>query len=199
VGHGVLTRLWLLLVVLSVACAARRDNSHINLEPPTDQTTLGPGDVFQLQIVGEKDLPLEYQVASDGTVNLPFVHQVKVAGLEPQQVERLVAERLVELQVLSDPSVVVTVKEYASKRISVLGQVQKPGSFPFTSGMTLIQVISLAGGLTAIAEADRVNLTRHSKTGSRTVVLSIEAITEGRSPDIPLQAGDQIFVHERIF
>ncbi|HEX9618628.1 MAG TPA: polysaccharide biosynthesis/export family protein [Polyangiaceae bacterium] len=193
-------RLLVLLLTLCVAaCASRHDNSHFVLEPPTDQTTLGPGDVFQLQIVGEKDLPLEYQVASDGTVNLPFVHTLKVAGLEPQEVERRVRERLIELQILRDPSVVVTVKEYQSKRVSVLGQVQKPGSFPFTSGMTLIQVISLAGGLTAIAEADRVNLTRNSKNGSRTVVLSLEAITEGRSPDIPLQAGDQIFVHERIF
>lgn len=192
-------RFLILLMMLCAACSSHRDNSHVVLDPPTDQTTLGPGDVFQLQIVGEKDLPLEYQVASDGTVNLPFVHTLAVAGLEPQEVEQLVRERLIELQILSDPSVVVTVKEYQSKRVSVLGQVQKPGSFPFTSGMTLIQVISLAGGLTAIAEADRVNLTRHSKSGSRTVVLSLEAITEGRSPDIPLQAGDRIFVHERIF
>ncbi|MEB2324421.1 MAG: polysaccharide export protein, partial [Sorangiineae bacterium] len=61
------------------------------------------------------------------------------------------------------------------------------------------QAISLAGGLKSIAHHDRVNLTRKLKQGAKTVVVSVDAITEGRSPDIPLQAGDQIYVHERIF
>jgi polysaccharide export outer membrane protein len=65
--------------------------------------------------------------------------------------------------------------------------------------MTLIQAVSQAGGLTSIANKDRVNLTRRSKTGSKTVVISVDAITEGRSRDIPLQAGDQIYIHERVF
>jgi polysaccharide export outer membrane protein len=81
----------------------------------------------------------------------------------------------------------------------VLGQVQRPGSFPLTPGMTLVQAISNAGGLNAIANGDRVNLTRKDKQSATTVVLSFDSITDGRSPDIPLQAGDQIYVHERVF
>jgi protein involved in polysaccharide export with SLBB domain len=65
--------------------------------------------------------------------------------------------------------------------------------------LTLIQAVSQAGGLTAIANLNRVNLTRRSGRGSRTVELSIGTIMEGRSPDIPLQSGDRIFVHERLF
>ena len=152
-----------------------------------------------MQIVGEPELPQTYQVASDGTVDLPYLSELKVAGLEPHEIARLSRRRLIEKKVLTDPIVVVTVKEDASTKISILGQVQKPGSFPYAQGMTLIQAISLAGGLSGLANDDRVNLTRRSKTGSRTVVLSVEAITEGRSPDIPLQAGDQIYVHGRIF
>jgi polysaccharide biosynthesis/export protein VpsN len=83
--------------------------------------------------------------------------------------------------------------------VTVLGQVSKPGSFPLTPGLSLIQAISLAGGFNSIANKDRVNLTRKSKKGTQTVVLSVDAITDGRSPDVPLQAGDQIYVHERIF
>jgi polysaccharide export outer membrane protein len=188
-----------LLITALLACGSSKTNSHVNLPPPTEQSALGPGDVFHMEIVGEKDLPTEYQVASDGTVDFPYIHSLKIEGLEPQQVARLVRQRLVQQKFLTDPSVIVTVKEYNSKRITVLGQVQKPGSFPFAPGMTLIQVVSLAGGLTSIANKDRVNLTRKEKDGSRTVVMSVEAITEGRSPDIPLQAGDQIYVHERIF
>jgi len=182
-----------------LGCGASQDNSNVKLPAPVESTTLGPGDVFTLQVVGEKELPSEYQIASDGTVDLPYIHSLKVSGLEPQEVARLVRKRLIEEKILNDPSVVVSVKEYNSKRITVLGQVAKPGSFPLTPGLTLIQAISLAGGLTAIANHDRVNMTRQTKTGRTTVVLSIDAITDGRSPDLPLQAGDSIYVHERVF
>jgi polysaccharide biosynthesis/export protein VpsN len=181
-------------------CAPKADNRHVSLAPPTEANTIGPGDVFRLEIVGERDLPKEYQVASDGTVDIPYLQRVTVSGLEPQEVARLVRQKLIDKKILTDPSVVVSIKDHASKRVTILGQVQKPGSFPLTPGLTLIQAISLAGGLNAIANTDRVNLTRKNKNGSaRTVVLSVEAITDGRSPDIPLQAGDQIFVHDRVF
>ena len=186
-------------LLLLWGCSSRADNSHIKLAPPVESTTVGPGDVFNLEIVGEKDLPKEYQVASDGTVDLPYIQRLKVDGLEPQQIARLVRRTLIKKQILQDPSVIVTIQEYNSKRVTVLGQVQKPGSFPLTPGLTLIQAISQAGGLNSIANRDRVNFTRKGKDGSNTVTLSVEAITAGRSPDIPLQAGDQIYVHERIF
>lgn len=191
---------WLLVAsVLLAGCGPAATNQHVELPTPVESTSLGPGDVFQMEIVSEKDLPDEYQVASDGTVDLPYIHRQKVEGLEPQQVQELVTKKLVEMKILSNPSVIISVKEYNSKKITVLGQVQKPGAFPFMSGLTLIQAISLAGGLNSIANHDRVNLTRKLKNGAKTVELSIDAITEGRSPDILLQAGDQIYVHERIF
>lgn len=181
------------------ACGPKVDNSRIKLPPPLQSTTLGPGDVFTLEVVGEKDLPKEYQVASDGTVDFPYIHRLEVRGLEPQEIARTVREQLREQRILTDPSVIVSVKEYNSKRVTVLGEVRKPGSFPLTTGMTLVQAISDAGGLSAIANGDRVNLTRKHQAGATTVVISFDAITAGRSQDIPLQAGDQIFVNERIF
>ena len=152
-----------------------------------------------MEIVGEKELPREYQVASDGTVDLPYLQTVMVAGLEPQQIARLIHKLLIEKQILSNPSVVVQVKEYNSRRVTVMGQVAKPGIFPYTTGLTLIQALSQAGGPTGIANLDKVNLTRRVGGGSRTVVISIGTIMEGRSADIPLQSGDRIFVHERLF
>jgi len=180
-------------------CGGSNDNLHLNLPAPTEKSTVGPGDVFVMEVVGEKDLPREYQVASDGAVELPYLHTVPVAGLEPQEVARLIRKLLIEKGILSDPSVVVQVKEYNSRRVTVLGQVSKPGTFPYTPALTLIQAISQAGGLTSIANLDRVNLTRRIGAGSRTVVISIGSIMEGRSADIPLQSGDRIFVHERLF
>ncbi|MDX2051596.1 MAG: polysaccharide biosynthesis/export family protein [Polyangiaceae bacterium] len=189
----------LCLLSCAVGCSAHSDNASVRLPDPVESSTLGPGDVFRMEIVGEKDLPQEYQVASDGSVDLPYLHTVMVSGLEPQVVARLVRKLLIEQKFLTDPSVIVSVKEYNSKRVTVLGQVQKPGSFPLTPGLTLIQAISLAGGFNSIAAGDQVNLTRKTKSGSKTVVVSIDAITDGRAQDIPLQASDQIFVRERVF
>jgi polysaccharide export outer membrane protein len=180
------------------ACAGR-PRSRINLPPPVESTTIGVGDVFVISIVGEDKLPKEFRVAPDGTVDLPYIHRIQAAGLEPQELAELVRKKLVEADVLRDPSVAVDVKEYNSKRIVVLGQVQKPGSFPLTPGFTLIQAISQAGGFNAIANRDRVNLTRKNGHQARTIILSVDAITDGSLPDIPLQAGDTIFVTERVF
>jgi polysaccharide biosynthesis/export protein VpsN len=191
---------WLyLLIALVCACSSSRGGHPSNLAPPTERYVLGPGDTFTLEIVGEKDLPEQYQVASDGTVDFPYVHTLKVADLEAQEVARLVRERLIAEKVLSDPSVVVQVKEYASRHVTLLGQVSKPGSYPLLPGMSMIQAISQAGGLTAVASGTHVNLTRKTRKGQQTVEVDVVAISEGRAPDVPLQAGDQIYVHERIF
>ena len=189
----------LLAALLAVLGCAGRPKSRVNLPPPVESTTIGAGDVFVLTIVGEDKLPKEFRVAPDGTVDLPYIHRVQVAGLEPQEIVDLVRKKLMEADILRDPSVAIDVKEYNSKRVVVLGQVQKPGSFPLTPGFTLIQAISQAGGFSAIANRDRINLTRKTAGQTRTIVLSVDAITDGTLPDIPLQAGDTIFVGERIF
>ncbi len=186
-------------LLLSFACGGSNENRGLNLPVPTEKSTIGEGDVFTMEIVGEEGLPKEYQVASDGSVDLPYLHTVQVTGLEPQEIARLVRKLLMEKQFLSDPSVVVQVKEYNSRRVTIMGQVSKPGTFPYKTGLTLIQALSQAGGVTGIANLDKVNLTRRTGNGSRTVVISIGTIMEGRSADIPLQSGDRIFVHERIF
>ena len=187
------------LVVLVPACTSSAGAQRPALATPTERYVLGPGDTFTMEIVGEKDLPHEYQVASNGTVDFPYVHTLKISDLEAQEVARLVRARLIAEKVLSDPSVVVQVKEYASRKVTLLGQVAKPGSYPLLPGMSLIQAISQAGGLTAVASGSHVNLTRKTAKGQQTVEFDVGAISEGKAPDVPLQAGDQIYVHERIF
>lgn len=188
------------LLAGSVSCGGAPATSRVALPPPSERNMLGPGDVFSVEIVGEKDLPREYQIASDGTVELPYIHTLTVTGLEGPQVARLIRKRLIEEKILKDPSVVVQVKEYNSRRITLLGQVAKPGTFPFTPGLTLVGAVSLAGGLTAIAKSSRVVLTRKLETGGlRTVEINADPIIQGRAPDIPLQSGDRIFVDERLF
>jgi len=188
----------LLLLVVLAGCAGR-PHGRLDLPAPVESTTLGAGDVFVLTIVGEDKLPKEFRVAPDGTVDFPYIHRLRVEGLEPQEIAELVRQKLIEQDILTNPSVSVDAKEYNSKRVTVLGQVQKPGSFPLTPGFTLVQAISTAGGFNSIANRDRVNLTRKTGDKARTVVVSVDAITDGSQPDILLQAGDTIFVVERLF
>ena len=195
-------REWLQVSVVPLllcGCGSTNGNMRVNLPTPTEDASVGPGDVFTMEVMGEKEIPREYQIASDGTVDLPYLQTVHVAGLEPQEISRLIRRLLIEKGILQEPSVVVQVKEYNSRRVTIMGQVAKPGMYPYTRGVTLIQALSQAGGPTGIANLDKVNLTRRTTGGSRTVVISIGTIMEGRSADIPLQSGDRIFVHERIF
>ena len=189
----------LILANLLPGCGPRVDNSRANLPSPTESSTVGAGDVFTMQIIGERDLPTEYQIGPDGFVNLPYVHRVHVEGLEPQEISDLVSKKMIEAKILLDPSVIIRVREYTSKRILIMGQVARVGSYPFTPGLSLVTAISMAGGFSALAKRDHVSLTRRLKTGRKTVILSVDAIMEGKSPDVMLQAGDQIYVEERIF
>jgi polysaccharide export outer membrane protein len=190
----------LLSLLLAGACGHGGGAQRVNLPAPSERSVVGPGDVLTIEIVGEKELPKEYQVASDGSVDVPYVHAVKVAGLDPHQIVGSLRQALIDAKVLTDPSVIVSVKEYHSQRVTLLGQVAKPGSYPFTSGLTLIQAVSLAGGLTVIADEDSVTITRKADNGKTySAVLSAAPIMVGRAADIPLQAGDQIYVRERLF
>ncbi len=201
--HVILRRRQVLLYFTScsalLACQPSGSAEAPRLRAATRNTTLGPGDVLKMEIVGEKDLPTEYQVAADGTVSFPYIQDLDVAGLEPQELAKKIRTQLIEKKILTDPSVIVTVTEYRSKTVTVLGQVQKPGSFPLSPGMTLLQAVSMAGGFTSIAQKTRVNLNRVSDGKAETVVINVELIYEGTSDDILLQSGDTIYVNERVF
>jgi len=196
-------RLWRLFLalpfVLLLACG-RAHPGPPNLPIPTPSTTVGPGDVFQVRVLGEKDLPEEYRVQPDGTVDFPYLDRLVVGGLEPQQIEELIKKQLVDRKILRDPQVTLVVKQYNSKKVSVIGAVQKPGSLPWSEGMKLVEAISLSGGLTSIADGNHVRIIR-TVGPSRTVSawVSLEDITDGQLPDIPLQAGDTISVAQRLF
>ncbi|MFT3769224.1 MAG: polysaccharide biosynthesis/export family protein [Minicystis sp.] len=187
----------LILAFSGVACGP--PPKPLSLPPPVEVTTLGVGDTIEIRVVGEEKLPVGYTVAPNGTIDFPYVKRIKIAGLEPQEVADLVRQKLIERQILNDPNVSVNIKEYNSKRFEVMGEVQRPGSFPMTSGMTLLRAISMAGGFNAMAKRSEVTIRRHSKDGTRAATVSVEDIIDNRIPDPPLQAGDSINVPQKVF
>jgi len=187
-------------LVFTEAACSRAHHGVAKLPAPSLSTVVGPGDVFEVYVLGEKEIPKEFRIQPDGTIDFPYLDRVTVAGLEPQQIEELLKKELVERRILVSPQVTLIVKQYNSKKVSVVGAVQKPGSLPWTEGMKLIDAISLAGGLTSLADGDHVRITRNveaSKTVTATV--SVDDITDGKLQDIPLQAGDTIKVDQRVF
>ena len=190
--------LTLALLGPSAGCSNRVTTAGA-LPAPSSAYTLGPGDRFELLVVGE-NFPKDYTVASDGTIDLPMLHRQSVSGYEAQDLASHLRQLLIDGKFLRDPVIIVTVREFNSKRITVGGAITKPGDYAFTPGLTLLRIISSAGGFTGAANRTNVLITRRTEKGQRvTVPFSVDAISEGRTSDVPLQAGDNVYVHESKF
>jgi protein involved in polysaccharide export with SLBB domain len=196
---GAMHRLSWFCCALVVACSGGAPPP--NLPAATPSTSLGPGDLVQIDVVGEKDLPKEFRVQPDCSIDFPYIDRVKaVCGLEPQQLVDKLRATLEQKQILTNPQITLMVKQYASKKVSVIGQVNKPGSVPWTDGLRLFDVISQSGGFTSIADSKHVVLTRQIGGGRTvTVNVNVDGIGDGTQPDIPVQAGDTIKVDSRVF
>jgi len=181
-----------------VACGAATTNPGA-IPPAVEDTTLGVGDVFDVRVYGEEELSDEYRVAQDGTIDFPLVGRVEVIALEPPQVADRIAERLSAGEFLRNPQVSVMVSEYNSKRVSVIGAVERAGTFPMQPGLTIVNAISLAGGFSPLASRGEVVVTRRTDGEVNRYTISIDDITRGNAHDFALQPADIVFVPERIF
>lgn len=173
--------------------------------PPTAPTAplaadeLGTGDVVQVRVFREEDLGGTYRVGDDGTIEFPLIGTVQLVGRKPEQVGEEIRARLAD-GYLVDPQVSVFVKERKSQKVHVLGQVNKAGSFPFESGMSVVQAITNAGGFTKLASQNRVTVTRVGADGEkRTFEVPVGDIGSGKAVNFQLSPGDIVFVPEAIF
>lgn len=160
---------------------------------------IGPGDMLKIQVYGEAQLTGTYQVSPEGSIMFPFIGEVRVEGLNNFSLAARIAEMLKD-GYINDPQVTVLVEEFVSKRIFVLGQVKKAGSFPIRTRMSVIEAISLSGGFTDFADISNVVVTRKGREGKeKRFVIDIKQIVNGTKENFYLNAGDIIFVSERFF
>ena len=89
-------RVLALLLAVTVAACSGSPPPPRNLPPPVQSTALGPGDVLEITVVGEKELPHEFKIAADGTLDFPYVKQLAAAGLEPQELADHLKKKLVD-------------------------------------------------------------------------------------------------------
>jgi polysaccharide export outer membrane protein len=163
-----------------------------------NDTQLGPGDVFDIRVYEEPQLSGLYRVSADGSINFPLIGQVQVEKQTPPELGKTLEARLAD-GYLRSPHVSIFVKEYNSKRISVLGQVNKPGTFPYTDSMNVIEAVTLAGGFTPIAAKNDTVVTRSDGNAKTRVQVRVESISEGHDRNFCLRPGDIVFVPERVF
>jgi len=159
---------------------------------------LGVDDVFEVRVYGEQDLTGLFRVSIDGTIDYPYVGRVKVLDMGSGEVQDAIARRLKD-GFLKNPQVSVMVKEWNSRKISVIGQVQKPGSVPYFPGMTVVDAIAAAGGFTAIAAQNTVTLRREKAGRVESKTCKVGEISAGTSPNVAILPGDRVFVEERLF
>jgi polysaccharide export outer membrane protein len=192
----------LLLVWPVAACGAGTSGvseiDAVDVAPEPD-TTLGPGDLFEVRVFGEKDLSNKYRVSSDGSIDFPLIGTVLVDGKTPSEIAKVVETKLIEGEFLKRPQVSILVEEYTSKKVSVFGQVKKPGTLAFRDGMNVVEAISEAGGFTSMARTNDTTVIRIVEGDKKSFKVPVELIGQGQAPNFVLRPGDIVFVPERIF
>jgi polysaccharide biosynthesis/export protein len=178
-------------VFLSLAGCAPGSNLA-TLSPPTDESYhLGSGDQIRIITYDEPQLTNTFTVADDGKVAFPLIGNLNASGLTPSQFAADISAALVNSKLLSQPSVSVEVTTY--RPISVLGEVNHPGQYPYQPGMTTLDAVALAGGFTYRAVTGYASDWRSGGQGAGSA-------TEGKiGPGAKLEPGDVITVFERYF
>lgn len=152
-----------------------------------DEYRLGSGDKLRIIVYGEPDLSGEFEVAGNGTVAYPLIGQVKAANQTVDQFAVVIQSALTK-GYIKDPRVSVEVLNY--RPFYIIGEVQKPGEYPYTNGMTALNAVAVAGGYTYRASTDRVYV---SRGGAPEKSFSIE------DEKIRILPGDIVRVPERYF
>lgn len=158
---------------------------------------LGPGDVIRIQVFQSADLTVEARVSESGLISFPLIGMVRVGGISPTEVERLIAKRLRDGNFLQNPQVTLNVTQFRSQQVSVLGNVTRPGRYPLeTTGMRLSEVLSMAGGVTPAGADEIILMTMRDGRLQRMEIDLVEMFTVGDlTRDIALTAGDVIYVN----
>ena len=164
------------------------------------QYRIGENDLLSVEVFGLDDFDRKVRVLRDGTISLPLLGSVEIAGLTLDAAQDRIADELRERRLVLDPQVTLFVEEYLSRSVAVQGAVQRPGVYQLLGSKTLLEVVGEAGGLSG-REGERAGRTlfvvRTDSQGNQNR-LELDArrlIDEGDpSLNIPLQPGDVVVV-----
>jgi polysaccharide export outer membrane protein len=182
-----------LLAITGMAAPALAQ-SAAPVAPPVslnDGYVVGVGDVVEIAVLGREEFKPRVQVQVDGTIQLPYLHSVMASNLTVIQLRDRVAKLLRDGGYYVDPVVSVTVVSFASRYVTVLGEIATPGLVPVDRSYRVSEILARVGGPRPSA-GDELILRR---TTGEEIVLPIEMLSRGGPADDPqVQPGDKLFV-----
>jgi polysaccharide export outer membrane protein len=155
---------------------------------------IGPDDVLTIFFWREKDLSGDVSVRPDGRISLPLINDVEAAGLTPEQLRvRLTAaaDKYIE-----EPTVTVVVKQINSRKVFITGQIAKPGAYPMMVPTTVMQLITLAGGVQEYADGKNIQILRTENGRPVSLRFNYDEVKRGKKlqQNIALIPGDTVIV-----
>ena len=166
---------WVALVALFplAGCSSPGDDlPPLTSKPDVSMYRLGPGDRVEIKVLGADELAGQYSVQDDGTIRMLMVGEVSAAGLTPDQVQAKIEEKLRAGKYITQPRASVAVLIY--RPFYILGEVARPGGYPYVSGMKVLSAVAAGGGYTYRAKQDYVIITRNGEESKADILLSIQ-------------------------
>jgi polysaccharide export outer membrane protein len=160
---------------------------------------VSPQDMLVISVVGEKELTQDCRVNTSGTISYAWLSNVEVAGKTSSEIEQHL-RKLLDEDYLVNPTVLVQVKEYRAREVTVMGQVNKPGAIaiPAEQPLTIVEAIARAGSIAKGGDPNKIYFTRR---GKEKVKLSLDVLSRVTDParQVYVQPGDVIDVGEKVF
>ena len=155
---------------------------------------IGAQDVLAVVFWREKDMSVDVVVRPDGKISLPLLNDIDAAGMSPEALRAAIAKAASKY--MEEPNVTVVVKEIKSRSVYVTGQVTKAGTYPLGNDMTVLQAISVAGGLLEYADASNIVVLRKESGKDRTFKFNYKDVIKGKNlaQNIVLQPNDTVIV-----
>ena len=184
------------LVTAKDGTAASETVGDVALKPATEDPNyvIGPDDELIVTVWKEPDISRTVPVRPDGKISLPLLKDVQAAGLTPMQLTSELTTRLTKF--ISAPEVTVIVSRVSPPRVFVVGEVGRAGAYPLVPGMTVLEALSSAGGLTPFAKQSKISVLRIESGKQIQLPVNYKEILKGRRPEqnVPLKAGDTVVV-----
>lgn len=158
---------------------------------------IGRLDSVEIRVFREDELTTAGQLSPDGTIRMPLIGAVKLAGLTTDQAAAAITAMLKDGYLVS-PQVSVSIEARVRRAVTVLGQAQNPGVFelPADRKLTVVEAIGMAGGATRIANIKKITLKR---SGGQVLTINLKDITSGKATDVVLRDGDVLSIPESLF
>jgi len=189
----------LCIVVLLGGCATRAavappETVQAQLEKPGDDYIIGSGDILDISLWKDEAMTRQVTVRTDGKIVFPLIGEIAAAGRSVAEVKQEMVEKLKEY--VPEPVLTVDVKQINSMIIYVTGRVNHAGRFPVNTPVTVLQAISMAGGLNAFAKRSKIKVFRQEDGNTVTFPFDYDEVIDGENlqQNIVLKRGDVVVV-----